>query len=249
MAEPAEVRFEDVPSSHAGSGTFGFRIVFSEAVTITQAAFRNHALQVTGGSVTAASRASGWEGAWAVTIAPSSWESVEVRLPAGRPCEEAGAICAEDGRHLSTGFIKQIPGPTPVDVVTGFILVDTSWGAGGPRRSGPLVPPRCRAGSRRPQLPHPPRHVARPVVGCGRTTNRGPLAPRAADQGYAPAQMQPRSRVPQNGRGVRRERAEAGRRGSGARAPRSSTERAPRRLFADRDSCPAEMTGDTLAFR
>ena len=66
------------------------------------------------------------DGAWAVTIAPSSWESVEVRLPAGRPCEEAGAICAGDGRRLSTGFIKQIPGPTPADVRTGFILMDTS---------------------------------------------------------------------------------------------------------------------------
>ena len=95
-AVPLTASFEGMPSSHAGSGTFGFRIVFSEAVTITEAAFRDHALEVRGGSLTAASRVAGREGVWSVTLAPDS-------SGGGGADARRGPRLRRGGRHLHRG--------------------------------------------------------------------------------------------------------------------------------------------------
>ncbi len=137
------VRTDGLPERGEGSEPFAFRLVFSEAVTVTEAAFRAHALAVTGGTVSAASRVAGEPGAWVVTVAPDSGADVTVALRGGRPCDEAGAICTADGRRLGHGLLMAVPGRGPLHgapVLAGFVLVDAESGTDlGPVGDGATV--------------------------------------------------------------------------------------------------------------
>ena len=129
--------FEGVPERHAGAAQeLVLGVVFSEEVTIDEAGLREHALAVSGATVTGAARVAGEPGAWAVTIAPESVAAVQVRLVGERPCEEAGAICTVDGRRLSTELLTRIAGP----VLTEVVLVDAAAGEDlGPVADGAVV--------------------------------------------------------------------------------------------------------------
>ena len=137
------VRTDGLPERGEGSEPFAFRLVFSEAVTVTEAAFRAHALAVTGGTVSAASRVADAPGAWVVTVAPDSGADVTVALRGGRPCDEAGAICTADGRRLGHGLLMAVPGRGPLHgapVLAGFVLVDAESGTDlGPVGDGATV--------------------------------------------------------------------------------------------------------------
>ena len=129
-AEPLSAQFEHVPGSHIGSGTwFNLRVVFSEPVTIGEAAFAAHALIVGNATVREAARVEDSPGEWRVKIAPASDAQVTVALAAGRACGEEGALCTADGRALESAPQASIAGPAPV--LAGFELVDLS--AGGQR--------------------------------------------------------------------------------------------------------------------
>ena len=137
------VRTDGLPERGEGSEPFAFRLVFSEAVTVTEAAFRAHALAVTGGTVSAASRVADEPGAWVVTVAPDSGADVTVALRGGRPCDEAGAICTADGRRLGHGLLMAVPGRAALHgapVLAGFVLVDAASGTDlGPVADGATV--------------------------------------------------------------------------------------------------------------
>ena len=129
-AEPLSARFELLPGSHIGSGTwFNLRVVFSEPVTLGEAAFAAHALILGNATVREASRAEGAPGVWLAKIAPGSDAQVTVALAAGRACGEEGALCTADGRALESAPQASIAGPAPV--LARFELVDVS--AGGQR--------------------------------------------------------------------------------------------------------------------
>ena len=128
--EPLTAAFDQVPVSHAGSGTFTLRVVFSEPVAIEAAAFAAHGLIVGNATVTGAARIEGAPGTWEVTVAPVSHAAVTVALAADRACGEEGALCTADGRGLDAAVPERlVPGPAPV--LAGFELVDL--GAGGQR--------------------------------------------------------------------------------------------------------------------
>ena len=128
-AEPLSAAFEEVPGHHSGPGTpFTLGVVFSEPVTIGEAAFAAHALIVGNATVTEASRVEGAPGEWRVTIAPASNAQVTVALAAGRGCAEEGALCTADGRALESAPQASIAG---LPALAGFELVDLS--AGGQR--------------------------------------------------------------------------------------------------------------------
>ena len=127
VEEPLTAAFEDLPEHHAGE-PFEFRIVFSAAVDIGEDAFREHALAVGNASVTAASRVADEPGAWVVTVAPDSTAAVELRLEAGRECDEEGALCTAAGTRLSAGLLTMVGGPPPAGVLAGFMLVDAESG-------------------------------------------------------------------------------------------------------------------------
>ena len=134
--EPLTAAFEDVPERHAAV-PFEFRVVFSEAVDIAEDEFRDHALDVTGGRVTAAARVADETGAWTVTVAPDAIGAVVLSLSPGRDCDLDGALCTADGRSLAHGRSIALGGPW---VLTGFVLVDAEAGADlGPVADGATV--------------------------------------------------------------------------------------------------------------
>ena len=112
-AEPLTASFEGLPSSHDG-GSFSFRIAFSEEIDADADAMRDHALEVSGGGVSEAGRVNGADDLWRFTVAPSGAGDVEIRLPGGRDCADAGAICTSDGRQLSAGLAGTVEGPPPL---------------------------------------------------------------------------------------------------------------------------------------
>ena len=97
-------RFENVPDSHDGSTPFTFELHFSENIPdLSYRTVRDSVLDVRGGSVTKARRLTkGSNQGWAVTVEPAGGD-LTIALPA-RACGETGAICAADGRPLSSGI-------------------------------------------------------------------------------------------------------------------------------------------------
>ena len=118
---PLTARFEGLPEAgHGGAGTpFTFRIVFSEAVTTTPEALRDHALEVTNATVEAVSRVDERSDLWEVRLTPGSDAMVTVSLPAPIDCDAAGAVCTPDGRMLSHGVGRAIVAQPPNTSATG----------------------------------------------------------------------------------------------------------------------------------
>ena len=108
-------RFEEAPSAHDGTAPFTFRIAFSEAISESWVTLRDHALEVTGGSVTAAWRVDRRSDLWGIRVQPDSDAEVEIALPANRACDTQGSLCTEDGKILSNRPKMTIPGPAPVN--------------------------------------------------------------------------------------------------------------------------------------
>ena len=119
--EPLTARFEGMPEgTHGGAGeTFSLRLSFSEAVTTTPEALRDHALKVTNAAVEAASRVDDRSDLWEVRLTPESDAMVTVSLSPAADCDAAGAVCTEDGRMLSVGVARVILGPPPNSPATG----------------------------------------------------------------------------------------------------------------------------------
>ena len=112
---PLTASAQNVPLSHDGSGTFIFELRFSDelAPDFSYVAMRDHALTVTGGSVTYVRRLEppsniGWE----IHVTPDSDGSLTIVLPVTTDCNATGAICTGDGRKLSNrnGFTVAGPG-------------------------------------------------------------------------------------------------------------------------------------------
>ena len=130
-ARALKARFVSPPARHDGSGRVKVRVAFSEAIEESPETVGEHGVQVEGGRVTGVrqegNRPSGGAGArsagrsgggqedgeqvWEFEIDPSSAEDLTVRIDAGRPCDEAGAICTADGRSLSEGISTTVEGP------------------------------------------------------------------------------------------------------------------------------------------
>ena len=104
--------FQNVPESHDGT-EFTFQAAFSEAVTASAEDLRDHAFDVTAGTVTEVSPVDGRRDLWSVTVSPASSEDVTITLDGERACDTPGAVCAEDGEQLTNTVSVQIPG-TPV---------------------------------------------------------------------------------------------------------------------------------------
>ena len=119
--EPLTARFEGLPEAgHGGGGTpFAFQLVFSEAVSTTPEALRDHALAVTNATVEAASRVDDRSDLWEVRLTPESDAMVTVSLSPLAGCNAAGAVCTEDGRMLSVGVARVVLGPPPNSPATG----------------------------------------------------------------------------------------------------------------------------------
>ena len=113
-AEPLTASFALAPEAHDGENGFKLRIAFSDAVEITPEDMRDHALQVSGGTVTGAAAVKGRSDLWELTVQPAGPGPVSVLAPLGRACTDPGALCTADGRSLTAGPALVVPGP-PAD--------------------------------------------------------------------------------------------------------------------------------------
>ena len=100
------------PTSHDGSSEFTFDIEFSEEFGISYKTLRDHAFNVTGGSVEKAQRTGKPSNIpWRITVEPQGAGDVTIELPATTDCGATGAICTGDGRKLSNSLNFTISGP------------------------------------------------------------------------------------------------------------------------------------------
>ena len=110
-AGPLTATLQDIPANHDGSNAFTFRIAFSAEVTISLQNMRDHALTVSGGTVTDARRVDSRKDLWELTVEPAGTGPVSILVPQDRACTETGALCTAEGQMLSTGLGQSVPGP------------------------------------------------------------------------------------------------------------------------------------------
>ena len=108
--------FASAPTTHDGSSAFTVLVGFSEPITASRSAMRNHAIQVSGGRVTSAKRVERSGDLWEVGVAPTGLGAVTLTVEGARACGAAGAVCTSDGRALADDFIQTVPGPLALAV-------------------------------------------------------------------------------------------------------------------------------------
>ena len=109
---PLTAAFHGMPAEHDGSRRFEFEVRFSEEVPGLLLRAVEGALSVTGGRVVAVRRAvAGQIRRVTVQVRPSGLENVTIALPATTGCAASGAICAGDGRMLSSALSATVLGP------------------------------------------------------------------------------------------------------------------------------------------
>ena len=100
------------PATHDGSSEFTFEIEFSEEFGLSYVTLKNHAFNVTGGSVEKAQRTDKPSNIpWRITVKPQDNGDVTIELPATTDCGAQGAICTGDGRKLSNSLNFTVSGP------------------------------------------------------------------------------------------------------------------------------------------
>ena len=110
---PVTGHFRNVPSEHGVDEDFSFRIYFTEVVSTTAGALRDHVLAVTGGVVSGVEAVGDDGRIWAVSVTPESADAVTIEIEAGLDCELSGAICTADGRRLFNRMELDVAGPPP----------------------------------------------------------------------------------------------------------------------------------------
>ena len=110
---PLTVRLKvSAPTSHDGSSEFTFEIEFSEEFGLGYVTLRDHAFNVTGGSVERAQRTDTPSNIpWRITVKPQGNGDVTIELPATTDCDADGAVCTGDGRKLSNSLSFTVSGP------------------------------------------------------------------------------------------------------------------------------------------
>ena len=84
------------------TGSFSFRLLFSEPVATEEEAMREAALAVTGGTVTGARRVNGRGELWEIEVTPSGTGDVTVELEAGAAAPRRGRCAPRTGAGSST---------------------------------------------------------------------------------------------------------------------------------------------------
>ena len=109
---PPSAYLTEAPAAHNGRDPFRVKLVFDEsALPLTAALLRDHALQVSGGSVLAVAARAGSTTSWTVTLQPDGDAPLTVSLPSPADCADAGAVCSADGRKLRGRLTATIAGP------------------------------------------------------------------------------------------------------------------------------------------
>ena len=111
-SEPLTATFHGVPTEHDGKKLFAFEIHFSEEFDGMRLTALKRSLLVSGGRIVDVKRTvRGQNRRVTVRVRPSSHDPVIVALPSTLDCTAAGAICAKDGRKLSTHASMTVTSP------------------------------------------------------------------------------------------------------------------------------------------
>ena len=106
-------RFASLPASHDGETSFTIELHFSEEVSIGSQALLQNVLEVTGGSISSLERLDPASSTgWTITLAPSTDNSLTIRIRTRETCTEAGAICTAAGKPLLNQLAETVIGPT-----------------------------------------------------------------------------------------------------------------------------------------
>ena len=109
--------FEGFDFYHDGSTPMQFRLVFSKEVDTTAAEIKDHALTVTGATITTvAQKDEGSTRRWNVTVTPAGTGPIDVILAAATDCAQDGHICTPDGGAAGPGDWKRSSGPPVISV-------------------------------------------------------------------------------------------------------------------------------------
>ena len=119
---PLTVSLTESPEAHDGTNAFSVRIAFSVPIKNRYKNVRDHAFQVTNGTVTLARRDDVDSRSWEIKVQPNGNDQVEILLPADRSCGRDGAICTKDGRKLQNALELMIPWP-PNNIATGAPVI------------------------------------------------------------------------------------------------------------------------------
>ena len=113
---PVTASFSNMPAEHNGS-EFTFDLSFSENVAAGYARIRDHAFSVNGANIKKAQRKTqGSNQNWTVTVDPTGNGGVSITLPETTNCNNAGAICTDDGRKLNHSTWDSVQGPVGISV-------------------------------------------------------------------------------------------------------------------------------------
>ncbi len=105
-----------MPAEHNGS-EFTFDLSFSENVAAGYARIRDHAFSVNGANIKKVQRKTqGSNQNWTVTVDPTDNGGVSITLPETTNCNNAGAICTDDGRKLNHSTSDSVQGPVGISV-------------------------------------------------------------------------------------------------------------------------------------
>ena len=104
-ADPLTASFASAPETHDGENGFTFRIAFSEDVEITPEDMRDHALLVSGGTVTDAARVKGRWDLWELTVEPAGTGAVSILVQLG-PGLHGGGSAVHGGRAVADVFAR-----------------------------------------------------------------------------------------------------------------------------------------------
>ena len=109
-APPLTAEF-DAPAEHDGSEDFTVWLDFNGAADLSKDMMANRAVAVTGGRIRSAEHEIGLRHSWRLTVAPTSIEDVVLSVAPPESCDDSGALCATDGRKLSSGTEVRVKGP------------------------------------------------------------------------------------------------------------------------------------------
>ena len=108
---PPSAYLTEAPAAHNGRDAFSLRLIFDESgLPLSAALLRDHAVQVSGGSVLAVTQGRR-DSDWLITLQPDGDGPLTVSLPSPADCADAGAVCSADGRKLRGRLTATIAGP------------------------------------------------------------------------------------------------------------------------------------------
>ncbi len=111
----------DAPPEHDGSEDLTVWLDFNGPVDLSEWMMANRAVSVSGGRIRAAEHEIGARQSWQLTVEPTSIEDVVLTVSPPASCDDSHALCAADGRKLSSGAEVRVKGPASIPLTAQWL--------------------------------------------------------------------------------------------------------------------------------